>query len=1408
MDQEYQRMNNNHITEYLSQADSLRFKLLGIIGKDHQKKEKITKYLLDDGWHLINVEEELLELRSNLDSDDEQQLISIGPKIKEWFHSKPNNLILINASILYHDIFTKISPIGAFKYNSRNKNCVIFLEDETQLGSRLYHGEAGKADYYDQEVNDILLVTIEEIADDFSKPTKVRKMITDLSKLKPNAIGHLFKFEEIKDVVDIDSDLKELASQKEIVKSYIISESLENQIVEFFLNLEKPNHKAIKVIGNYGSGKSHLIAFLISLVNNPELASLVQNDVVCNAVKKINRKFVTVQFELMPGAIELQTWFFREIAKQLKSKYNLEIPQFDFKKDINPKDNISAILEIIKRQDSSIGLFVVIDEISDFLTQKPPDLMNRDIQFLRVIGQVCQNEDIMFIGSMQEDVFTSPKFKNIAEGFARVEERFLNIIIHKEDIKKVIAHRIVTKTSEQHHDLETRFKDFSDKIDDVGKNIDDYIALFPLTPFILELFGDLPYFEKRGVIQFAMKEIKYILNEEFPYFITFEKIYDELESNPNKRNIEEIFHYIKAINVIKQKINNLPNYLQGNALRIVKALAVYAIWNKHEIVASPEELVKNLLIIPPKGSLTAKDYISLIIKKIREATEGDYIKHIKDEESGNDYFKFDLHVGIDPEEKINQRKASVSDAEVEHEMFRQIVEILELENYKSMADIFEDECEWKTVKSFRKGYMVFAKKESEFGNIPERDYAIVLISPFAKPPNKKFGKNQLTIEVSLTQPEHIEQIKDIVAIKDLMSNNILKQKMQKKLDERLNGYQKGTVTVTGLRYRLRKIFMASNIFYLNGQKQAIKSQLTKEFSNFAEIMEEFKASVFDKCFNEDYPQHPNYPITISSRNIVDSFTRVAQDVVRGDFTSLSPNTRMVLNALNLLNVDNYPDVSLSKIVERIIQILHKNKPKVTDIEKEIAAEFGNKPFGLEAELIHLILVLLTVQGKVVLKQRGGKQIDINNIKNEFRSLSAFETIAYVQLQEDFSYDFAERLLNTLGLNGAKIRTEKERLVIFREYKAKLSIILKKIDDTNELIEQIKQRPKIFLKTDQVKSFFQSILDLDWNKLDISNHTQFASIEAYNEKLSQIRIKLEQLYLVNEALSEYQHTIHIAVEYMDQALTVLNENPFMVVDEQKFRSLEEFRDDVMEVLSDFEKFMDRSFRNPVSGKIQQFKKIYIYDFYYKSHESKVGKKVDWAVLQKVQHHETYQKVLLLNQLTCVSAARFNQKIAEWDELKKHQCLQLDSTTLEDYVICNKCFFPKPDVNYAEIKKAFNTIDENLEAIYAQHEKTIVDNIRQYRDNIEMLNFSETEKEQIAQILEQKKLPQKIDRQLIDTINQLFTEIEIVELDRNDLISALFPDGEMLTVDALNKAFLDLMAKITANKIEKEIRIKLK
>jgi hypothetical protein len=54
-----------------------------------------------------------------------------------------------------------------------------------------------------------------------------------------------------------------------------------------------------------------------------------------------------------------------------------------------------------------------------------------------------------------------------------------------------------------------------------------------------------------------------------------------------------------------------------------------------------KRIAEQLLIIPQNNALEAFMQVALIIKKIREATDGFYIKVVKDDATGNDYFKFD-----------------------------------------------------------------------------------------------------------------------------------------------------------------------------------------------------------------------------------------------------------------------------------------------------------------------------------------------------------------------------------------------------------------------------------------------------------------------------------------------------------------------------------------------------------------------------------------------------------------------------------------------------------------------------------------------------------------------------------------------------------------------------------------------
>lgn len=1392
----------------LIQADSLRFKLLGIIGNNTGKKEKIINSLVDDDWTVVDVETELLPIRAELDASGDEDIFEIGTKVKEWFNKQPDKLILTNASILYHEMFVKISPVGAFKYNSRNKNCVLFMEDEQQLGKRIYHGQMGTDEYYDQEINDIIIADIDKISDNFTRPAKKREIITNKDELNPDAIGHLFNFQQIKDVVDIDADLDAIEKRAEVVTSYVISESLEDQIVEFFNNLEHPKHKANTVIGNYGSGKSHLIGFLISLVEDPSLADSLKNDRIKQVVKKMSRKFFSVQFELQAGQVGLKQWFYGKIKQQLKAKYDINIPVFDPIKDFDDKDNIKSILSIIKKEDSSIGLLVIIDEISDFLSSKQQQEMKADLQFLRVLGQVCQDQDLMFVGSMQEDVFTSNKFKNVASELGRIGERFQNIIIHKEDIKKVIVNRIVAKNKKQRHKLETKLAPYAEKITDVGTNMHEYVDLFPLTPFLLELFGDLPYFEKRGVIQFAMSEIKYLLNEDFPYFITFEKIYDILENNPNKRNIEEIYKITRIMAILAQKINLLEKKFQEDALKVVKGLAVYSLWNKQEKGATAQELANNLMLLPQKKLYSAADNISLIIKKILDVTDGEHIKVIKDDSTGLQSFRFVTDGGPDPEQKIAQKAASVSDSQVEFELMTQLADILELERISGQTDVFHDECEWPSVKSFRTGYVVLVKEKSHFTNIAKRDYAVAILSPFVKNFKESFATNQLTVKFKITRLENVELIKEIVAIKELRDSNFQKLLMSKKLEQRINGCKQGATDITGLKYRLRKLIVNTAECRLNGNKISIKTILGREMNSIPEIIDKLKTAVFDELFNKSYPQHPKYSIQLSASNIVASLSQVANDLTKGNFNNLSRSTVLFLQHLDLIDTQGYPDISKSKTTSKLLDVLKANQKKVTDIEKELVHPLCTSDYGLEPPVIHFHLVLLAALGKIFLQIKGGDKIDINNIGQKIKNLAAFESIAYARIQEDYSYDFAARLLNTLGLNGSKITLEKERLNAFKEYKEKIYSIIADVKELEQQIDRLSQRQTLHINLDEIKKQFTSIQVIDWQSMDINNHSQFSTLEHLNPELNKISIALSELKNIIDALTEYQDTIHDAIQYMNSAVDLLNKNPQIVVDKQKLNSLKDFQADVGLLCLDFKKFKDRSQRNPIKGKIRQFKKSYIYDFYFPAHEKYVGSKVDWSSLNNYADNPSFQKLNLLKNLTCISETSFRQMVLSWNDLEQYKCICHDLTdTLENSFLCQHCFFPKQDVKYNEKLAVLNRMDDDMDDLFSSYEKTVIKEVRSYRDNIQFLD-NEADRNIVQGIIDTKKLPEDINQKIIATINKLFKEIEIVEVGQQQILDTLFPSQEMTTLEDLHKRFLSLESDLKRGKQENEVRIKLK
>lgn len=237
-------------------------------------------------------------------------------------------------------------------------------------------------------------------------------------------VRDLLNFEKIKDVIDIDA----IDDKRAMVEKFVISKDIREYLVHLLDDINTPKHKAAQIVGGYGSGKSHLLAFLISILTEPELREYIQDEEVKRKAQQIQRDFIVIHWELQPNDVDLSQYFYYEVSTQLAAHYGID---FEFNTDgvVDHKYNILDLLDRIKADNSSRGLVVIMDEISDFLKQKNKEKITRDMQFLRVLGQVAQSSDFTFIGAMQEHIFSNPKYVDEAESFGRVSERFQVMLI-------------------------------------------------------------------------------------------------------------------------------------------------------------------------------------------------------------------------------------------------------------------------------------------------------------------------------------------------------------------------------------------------------------------------------------------------------------------------------------------------------------------------------------------------------------------------------------------------------------------------------------------------------------------------------------------------------------------------------------------------------------------------------------------------------------------------------------------------------------------------------------------------------------------------------------------------------------------------------------------------------------------
>ena len=256
--------------------------------------------------------------------------------------------------------------------------------------------------------------------------------------------GDLIQFEPIETVVQL-RDADQESAAKQLVSTYVVSTEMAERLAQVVIpqiQFDQPaDNKGFLVVGNYGTGKSHLMSVISAIAERADLVDSV-SPLVSDAARRIAGRFKVARTELGATTMDFREFVCSQLAEALAG-WGIDY-RFPARDTIpNHKGAFEDLMSAFHERYPDQGLLFVVDELLDYLKSRRDQELVLDLNFLREVGEVCKDLRFRFVAGLQEAIFDSPRFAHVADSLRRVKDRFEQIRIARTDVKHVVAERLL-----------------------------------------------------------------------------------------------------------------------------------------------------------------------------------------------------------------------------------------------------------------------------------------------------------------------------------------------------------------------------------------------------------------------------------------------------------------------------------------------------------------------------------------------------------------------------------------------------------------------------------------------------------------------------------------------------------------------------------------------------------------------------------------------------------------------------------------------------------------------------------------------------------------------------------------------------------------------------------------------------
>ncbi|MBF0181804.1 MAG: ATP-binding protein [Magnetococcales bacterium] len=1239
--------------------------------------------------------------------------------------------------------------------------------------------------------------------------------------------GDLIQFDPIETVIHLrHADQATLARQ--LVQGYVLSDEMAERLAKLVipqLQFEEPaDNKGLLVVGNYGTGKSHLMSVLSSLAEYPELAEAVAHPVVASAVKRIAGRFKVVRIEIGATTMALREIIAAELEAHL-AKMGVEFSFPESGSVTGNKRTFEEMMAAFHRPYPDHGLLLVVDELLDYLRTRKDQELILDLSFLREVGEVCKDLRFRFVAGVQEAIFDSPRFAFVADNVRRVKDRFEQLLIARKDVKFVVSRRLLSKTAEQQVRIRDYLTPFARFYGHLNERMDEFVELFPVHPDYIDTFERISVVEKREVLKTLSLTMKGLLEREvpgeYPGLIAYDQYWQNLRENASFRSVSDIKEVIDCSQVLEARIQQAftrPAY-RPMAIRIIHALSIHRLTH-HDVYAplgaTARELRDTLCLYQPGiedlGGDPADDLLSqveTVLKEIHKTVSGQFIST----NPTNRQFYLDLKKADDFDALIERRSESLEASQLDrfyYEALRRVMECTDIPSHVTGYRIWRHELEWRERKAARQGYLFFGAPNDRPTAAPPRDFYLYFVQPYDPPHFKKDKRSDEVFFYLAGADEGFRQtLRFYAAALDLASTSsghpkaTYEAKASGYLRELVKWLQEHTTTAFDVDYQGRRKLLRE---WAKGHSLRELSGLgTNERINFRDLVNVISSVLLGTHFQDQAPDYPTFSVLITS----DNRRQAAQDALRGLVSGQrTRQATAILDALDLLDGDRL-EPGNSRYASFILEALSR-KPagqvvqRAELIQREYDVDYlAVGSLRLEPEWCVVILGALVYAGELILTLPG-KKFDASNL-NELAASSVDELAAFKHVERPREWDLPaiKELFELLGMTPGKAQLVTQgKPEPIQELQIQVTGVVQRLVKAAGQVQGGLPFWGQVLLTDSLSSEHKNRLEETKRFLEaLQAYSTPGRLKNLKYNTQQIRAQQEGLALLNEV-----ETLHGLVANLGPTASWLSTAEAILPGDHAWTArMRKTRHEVVERLMDSKARSKTDFAQKTRLQLMELRSAFVTVYLALHAKARLGVNEEKraSALQRDARLEQLKRLANLELMPSTQLSAWQNRLAGLVA-----CHRLTQQELDANPVCPHCAFrPGLEGNAPSMAEKLARVEEELETMAAAWTRTLLDNLADPTTQESLALLKPEEREPLQLLLQSRSLPEPLSSDFLQALGKALKGLDRIGVTEQKLREAIFTDGTPATLEELRERFDRFLTVLAKGKEPGKVRIVL-